>query len=118
MPLPPEPTCSRVPFSLRKAPVHHPVAGWLLPSLDLADLTACLEGLRPTWPVVHATALGWLLRFDDPPARTWPGAIRLRRLADDLLVPADADLCPALLPDEADALVRERGLVWLPGDRL
>jgi len=44
-----------------------------------------------------------------------PGAIRLRRLAGDLFIPADADLVPALLPEEAAGLTRDRGLVFLPG---
>jgi len=44
-----------------------------------------------------------------------PGAIRLRRLAGDLFIPADADLVPALLPEEAVGLTRDRGLVFLPG---
>src|SRR5262249_27749633 len=46
------------------------------------------------------------------------GAIRLRGLASDLLVPVDAELVPPLLPDEAEALVRRRGLVFLPGGRV
>jgi tetratricopeptide (TPR) repeat protein len=41
--------------------------------------------------------------------------IPLRRLAPNLLILADADLVPALLPDEAEALTRNRGLVFLPG---
>jgi tetratricopeptide (TPR) repeat protein len=46
------------------------------------------------------------------------GAIRLRSLATNLFVPADAELIPPLLPDEAAALVRDRGLVFLPGGRV
>lgn len=44
-----------------------------------------------------------------------PGAIRLRAWAPSVLVPTDADLVPALVPDEATALTAERGLVFLPG---
>jgi tetratricopeptide (TPR) repeat protein len=56
----------------------------------------------------------------DPLARSAPvaGVIRLRGLADNLLLPVDADLVPSLLPDEAEGLVRRRGLVFLPGDRV
>src|SRR5207248_6360372 len=50
--------------------------------------------------------------------RNLPGAVRLRRLAADLFIPIDADLSPALLPDEAAALTRDRGLVVLPGEVL
>src|SRR5262249_55224091 len=39
----------------------------------------------------------------------------LTRLAPNLLILADATLVPALLPDEAEALTRKRGLVFLPG---
>jgi hypothetical protein len=44
-----------------------------------------------------------------------PAAIRLRALADNLFLPVDAVLEPTLLDDEAAALVRDRGLVFLPG---
>jgi tetratricopeptide (TPR) repeat protein len=44
--------------------------------------------------------------------------MRLRSVADNVLLPADADLVPALLADEADALGRQRGLVFLPGERV
>jgi len=46
------------------------------------------------------------------------GVIRLRSLGDNLLLPADAELVPALLEDEAAALGRQRGLVFLPGGRV
>src|SRR5262249_34495184 len=45
------------------------------------------------------------------------GVIRLRALAGDLLLPVDADLVPPLLDDEAAALARQRGLVFLPDGR-
>jgi len=45
-------------------------------------------------------------------------AIRLRSLAENLLLPADAELVPALLADEAAALGRQRGLLFLPGGRV
>ena len=44
-----------------------------------------------------------------------PGATRLRELATDLFIPVDAELVPSLLDDEAAGLVRDGGLVLLPG---
>ena len=53
-----------------------------------------------------------------PTARPLPGAVRLRALATNLFLPADAELVPALLDDEAEGLARDRGLVFLPGGRI
>ena len=71
---------------------------------------------------VHAIAGGFLFRLPDAVSRAdhethevFPGVIRLRALSPGLFVPVDAALTPALLPDEASALVRQRGLVFLPG---
>ncbi len=63
-----------------------------------------------------ASAQATLLRLPlSVSGRGLGGGVALRRLAANLYVPADADLLPALLPDEADALTRRRGLVFLPG---
>jgi tetratricopeptide (TPR) repeat protein len=67
---------------------------------------------------VYAVADGFLLKLPRPCSAPPAGIIRLRALADNLFVPAAADLVPLLLPDEAAALVRRRGLVLLPGDRV
>ena len=66
-------------------------------------------------PAVFAVRGGFLLVPHGAEARAVPGAVRLRRLVGDLFIPADADLIPALLPDEALALTRTRGLIVLPG---
>ena len=47
-----------------------------------------------------------------------PGAIRLRERTAAFYLPADADLVPALLDDEANGLVRDWGLVFLPDSRV
>jgi hypothetical protein len=83
---------------------------------DLLRLCARL-GADPL-PPVYAVADGFLIKLDRPSAAAVGGVIRLRALADNLLVPATADLVPPLLPDEAAALVRQRGLVILPGGRV
>lgn len=68
-------------------------------------------------PRVHAVAGGFLVRFSGPVREPFPGSVRLRALAPSLYVPIDATLEPTLLEDEARGLVRERGLVFLPGGR-
>jgi tetratricopeptide (TPR) repeat protein len=68
-------------------------------------------------PTVHRVSGGFLVELVEgiePP----PGPIRLRALASNLYLPADADLVPALLDDEARGLTRDRGLVFLPGGRV
>src|SRR5207244_1154914 len=58
---------------------------------------------------------GFLLKLAAPATGCFPNTIRLRGLSENLFVPADADLVPGLLPEEAAGLVRDRGLVFLPG---
>ena len=69
-------------------------------------------------PSVHATADGLLVKLPQPLSTFVPGVIRLRQLSANLFLPVDGDLVPGLLPDEAEALVRKRGLVFLPGQGL
>lgn len=108
----------KVPFRLRRLPHAAPADGLLLESADAArllDLCARLGGL---WPAVYSVAGGFVVALAMPTKRRFPGVIRLRRLAANLYVPVDAALVPALLRDEAEGLVRERGLVFLPGARV
>ena len=56
-----------------------------------------------------------MLKLETPTAGPVPGATRLRELATDLFIPVDAELVPSLLDDEAAGLVRDGGLVLLPG---
>jgi tetratricopeptide (TPR) repeat protein len=69
-------------------------------------------------PAAYAVADGYLVQLSRPIERVIGGALRLRRLADHLYLPADADLVPALLPEEAADMGRRRGLVFLPGGRV
>ena len=106
------------PFHLRKTDEPAAVAGLLLVGGRAADLLALVAALGPgRRPVVHAAPGGFLVKLAGPPPSAFPGTIRLRALAADLFLPADAVVL-ALLPDEAAALVRERGLVFLPGGRV
>jgi hypothetical protein len=132
----------KVPFHLRKAAGKADVAGLLLLSADVRELLAVCAALGPpaggaregaALPPVYAVLGGFLIKASggrQPPVPTSqqgahaprspsiPGAIRLRRLAGNLFLPVDAELVPALLEDEAAALVRDRGLVFLPGGRV
>jgi hypothetical protein len=109
----------KTPFYLRKAAEPAAVAGLLLVSDRVADLLALVAAVRDNRsPTVYAVPGGFLLKLAAPPAAPYPGTIRLRALAADLFLPADAELIPALLPDEAAGLVRERGLIFLPGGRV
>ena len=106
----------RVDFQLRRRPEAEPAVAVWLPGRDAGALLDVCEGLGldPTGRVFDVAG-GFVLKFADPTRRPIPGAVRLRALAEDLLIPADAELVPALLDDESAGLVRDRGLVFLPG---
>ncbi len=108
----------RIPFHLRRTPPH-PADALLLPAENVAELLAlCARLGGDRLPIIHAVAGGFLIKLFAPSDQPHPNTIRLRALARDLFIPADADLVPALLPDEALALVRQRGLVFLPGEQV
>jgi tetratricopeptide (TPR) repeat protein len=105
----------KVPFHLRKASDASNVDAVLLWTEDVRDvLAACAGG---PLPAIYALPGGFLLKPAGGAAGHW-SFLRLRSLATNLFVPVDAKLEPALLPDEAAALVRDRGLVFLPGGRV
>jgi hypothetical protein len=109
----------RVPFRLRRGPEAAPATALLLPSHRPEDLVVlCTRlGLDPL-PLVYPVADGFLLKLRRPIKDSVGGVIRLRELAGNLFLPADAELVPGLLEDEAAALVSRRGLVFLPGNRV
>jgi tetratricopeptide (TPR) repeat protein len=105
----------QVAYSLHRRPEAAPAEALLLLTGEAADVAAFLARLgADPLPQVHAVAGGFLLCLDRPLDGSFPPAIRLRRLAPNLYLPADADLAPTLLDDEATGLTRERGLVFLP----
>src|SRR3954465_9349560 len=107
----------KVPFQLRRVEPA-PAVAFLIES-DAAELLRLVARLgRPGFPTVHAVAGGFLIRLATPESSSHPGVTRLRALSANLFLPVDAELSPALLPDEAQALVRHRGLVFLPGGRV
>jgi hypothetical protein len=107
----------KVPFRLQRRPAAEPASALLVPGHDVTWLLALCARLA-AMPAVYPVAAGFLLKLPAPTRTAFPGTVRLRALADNLLVPADADLLPALRDDEAAGLVRKRGLVFLPGGRV
>ncbi|HEV3146365.1 MAG TPA: hypothetical protein VGZ47_20930 [Gemmataceae bacterium] len=109
----------QVPFQLVRRTDSEPATALLLTSFDLAQLLRlCSQLDADPLPQIYPTADGFLLLLDQPTDRAWPECLRLRRLADHLLLPLDADLWPQLHAEEAAALTRKRGLVFLPGERV
>ncbi len=105
----------KTPFRLRKS-TPTPANALMLPGADAgALLRLCARLGGASLPVIHPLASGFLIRLPRPDENAYPGVIRLRALSDNLLVPVDAELTPALLEDETTALVRQRGLIFMLG---
>jgi tetratricopeptide (TPR) repeat protein len=108
----------RVPLELRRRTWAAPATALLVPTRDPAELFGiCARGRLDPSGRIFAVAQGFLLELEPPIFEPVPGAIRLRALARGLYVPVGAELVPPLLADEAAGLVRDRGLVFLPGGR-
>jgi tetratricopeptide (TPR) repeat protein len=118
----------KVPFRLHKSDHPGAVTALLLLSEQPAELLELCARIAveapavarewPALPPIHAVAGGFLVKLGQPVTAVFPGVIRLRSLTANLFLPADAELVPALLSDEAAGLVRERGLIFLPGGRI
>jgi tetratricopeptide (TPR) repeat protein len=118
----------KVPFSLHRTDRPGPATAVLLLSEEAADLLGLCARIAaevpqtarewPALPPIHAVRGGFLVKLGRPVAAVFPGTIRLRCLAANLFLPFDAELAPALLDDEAAGLVRDRGLIFLPGGRV
>lgn len=89
--------------------------GYFVPGHDAATLLDGLSelGLEPL-PRVHQLANGFLVRLDAPAPRAFAGAVRLGEIAGNVYAPLDAELTPALLPDEVRGLTGDKGVVCLP----
>lgn len=105
----------KVPFALRRGERQSATA--LYVSGDVEAVMRLCVGMAGS-PMIHDLAGGFLLRLPAASEDVIPGAIRLRSLSPNLFVPVDAELTPALLADEAQALVQSRGLVFLPGGQV
>src|SRR6185503_2647969 len=107
-----------VPFHLLRRDARQGCAALLLLSSDVRELLAlCGRVGTDPLPPIYPVADGFLVIPEEIPHSVAPKTIRLRRLSENCFVPADADLVPALLPDELADLTRQLGLVFLPGDR-
>jgi len=108
----------RVPFQLRRRASSEPAVALLVPARDPVELFAICGrlGLDPSRSIFDVAG-GFLLQLERPATGPMPGAIRLRELTKAFYVPADAELIPGLLDDEAAGMVRDWGVVFLPGGR-
>jgi tetratricopeptide (TPR) repeat protein len=105
----------KVAWQLRHAPEAAPAEALLLPSDRPAELLALHAQLgEGQGTSIYHTAAGLLVKLGGHTSISIPGAVRLRKLNENLLVPVDAELIPALHLDEAESLVDRRGLVFLP----
>ena len=115
----------KMPFTLRKIKPTEPANALLLTSEDSGQLlrlcaAVAVDTSSQTEPVVYRVAGGYLLYLSGPTRSSYPGVLRLRERASNLLLPVDAELWPALFDDEARAMtgLARRGLVFLPGERV
>jgi hypothetical protein len=116
----------KMPFRLRRMAAHGVITGLFVPGEDAGGLLALCGRLSGVFPPVYAVPGGFLIRLPaglpsqtpESPGVAVPGALLLRSLVDHLFLPADAELEPHLLPDEAIGLTRRQGLVFLPGPRV
>jgi tetratricopeptide (TPR) repeat protein len=108
----------KVSFQLRRTAHAQPAEALLFTESAEPILTTCERLCLDHWPAIHMVADGFLLRLPRPSTISAGGAIRLRSLAPHLWIPVDSVLVPGLLDDEARGLVRDRGLVFLPGGRV
>lgn len=103
------------PFRLVKRGTSANADAALLFATDHAALAAAFVRME-TLPAIFRVHGGFLLVSKSGHAiASRPGTIRLRRLAGDLYIPVEAELLPALLPEEMVALTRSHGLAMLPG---
>jgi tetratricopeptide (TPR) repeat protein len=108
-----------VPFHLRRRADAEPATALFLPTAETAPLLdLCVRCHFDPLPPIFAVSGGFLLVLGQPTNAAFPGAVRLRSLCPHLFLPTDADLVPPLHDDEARALVRDRGLLFLPGGQI
>ena len=105
----------KIAWQLRQIPHPEPADAVLLPSGSSADLLGVHARLEPSQSLaIYPTKLGLLVTLSHPSTIHFQNAIRLRAVAENLLIPVDAELIPPLHPDEAAGLVRTHGLLFLP----
>ena len=98
----------KVALHLRRRPSPEPASAVLLETdrvEALLDLASKLLGLDRS-PTIHRVAGGFLLKLGEGSSLRW--ADPAPSLAENLYLPVDADLVPALLDDEARGVTRDR----------
>jgi tetratricopeptide (TPR) repeat protein len=108
----------KIPYRLRRTCNVRSTRALLIPGHDGAVVLRLCARLGIDSPRIFAVKDGFLVRLPQPLDKPVAGAIRLGELATNLLLPVDAELAPALLADEAEALGRRRGLIFLPDGRV
>src|SRR5262249_44987682 len=108
----------QLPYRLSRRSKSEPATALLLDGDTGRLLSLCAQLGHDPLPDVFATRDGFLLLLEAPTTKLWPHTLRLRRLAEFLPLPVDADLTPQLHNDEAASLTRDRGLIFLPGGRV
>jgi len=104
----------KVPLRLVKRIDAEPAEAFLLLMDGVRPLAALFTSTAPA-PEIFRIRGGFLLIYSAHPMHEPRGAIRLRRLGTNFYLPADAELLPALLPEELADLAAHRGLIALPG---
>jgi tetratricopeptide (TPR) repeat protein len=115
----------KVAFRLRRLAEPAPATALLLLSQRAKDVVRlCVDLGGDRFPEIFPVADGLLVRLSgsgacsSTPGLALTGMIALRNLSENLFLPVDAELIPALLEDEAASLGKRRGLVFLPGGRV
>jgi MoxR-vWA-beta-propeller ternary system domain bpX3 len=109
----------QVPYQLRRRAWALPAAALFVAGRDPLELLGVCAALKlDPFARVFDVDGGFVVKLDTPVREPVAGALRLRALSEALLIPVDATLVPALLDDEAAGLVRDWGLVFLPGGRI
>jgi tetratricopeptide (TPR) repeat protein len=109
----------RVPLRLCRQTRATPASALYVPSRAPAELLSICAAMNldPSGRV-FAVDGGFLVALPQPLVGCAPGAIRLKELCAGLYLPADGELVPALLEDEAAGVVRDRRLLFLQGGRV
>src|SRR5262245_5464275 len=109
----------RIPLRLRRRRTSQPADALLLPTTDTGKLLEiCARiGTEPL-PRVFPVTEGFLIELAKSTKAIFPGTLRLRALCPNCYLPVDGELTPPLWDDETRGLVRQRGLVFLPGNQV
>jgi hypothetical protein len=109
----------KVCFTLRRNLASRPAIALFLPPQRAGDLLRiCAEvGLRSV-PEVYSCGDGLLVKLPDAIKSPVALATGLQNVAGNFYLPANASLIPPLFEDEAKSLTRDRGLLFLPGNRI